>query len=40
MPAATGIWYHVMSFDITQYHEQTVPELSQLDRLAAKGSLA
>jgi hypothetical protein len=28
-PIATGIWYHVMSFDITQCHERSVPELSQ-----------
>jgi hypothetical protein len=29
MPVATGTWYHVMSFDITQCHERGVPELSQ-----------
>jgi hypothetical protein len=28
-PIATGTWYHVMSFDITQHHELSVPELSQ-----------
>ena len=29
-PIATGTWYHVMSFDITQCHELSVPKLSQL----------
>ena len=33
-PFATGTWYHVMSFDITQYHDRTVPELSQVCRTA------
>jgi hypothetical protein len=28
-PIATGTWYHVMSFDITQCHDPTVPKLSQ-----------
>src|SRR5258708_39268155 len=28
-PIATRTWYHVMSFDITQCHERTVPKLSQ-----------
>src|SRR5215470_6671780 len=29
LPIATGTYSHVMSFDITQYHELTVPKLSQ-----------
>ena len=28
-PFATGTWYHLMSFDITQCHFRSVPELSQ-----------
>jgi hypothetical protein len=28
-PIATGTWYHVMSLDITQCHDLTVPKLSQ-----------
>jgi len=28
-PVATGTSYHVMSFDITQCHDRTVPKLSQ-----------
>jgi hypothetical protein len=27
-PIATGTWYHVMSLDITQCHDLTVPKLS------------
>jgi hypothetical protein len=27
--APTGTWYHVMSLDITQCHDLTVPKLSQ-----------
>ena len=34
MPIATGTWYHVMSFDITQCHERSVPKLSQLATLS------
>src|ERR1700728_2737408 len=36
-PIATGTWYHVMSLDITQCHDLTVPKLSQrpLSRRAA-----
>jgi hypothetical protein len=26
---ATGTWYHVMSFSITQCHERRVPKLPQ-----------
>jgi hypothetical protein len=39
---ATGTWYHVMSFDITQCHDLTVPKLSQRlrSRRAAHDSLA
>jgi hypothetical protein len=29
MPIATGTWYHVMSFDITQCHDRSVPKMSQ-----------
>jgi hypothetical protein len=29
LPIATSTWYHVMSRDITQCHDPTVPELSQ-----------
>ena len=29
IPIATRTCYHVMSFDITQCHERTVPKLSQ-----------
>jgi hypothetical protein len=44
-PIATGGWHHVMSFDITQCHDRTVPKLSRrpLSRGAAhdpKRSLA
>jgi len=28
-PIATGTWYHVTSFDVTQCHDLTVPKLSQ-----------
>ena len=28
-PIATGTWYHVMSLDITQCHDLTVPKLAQ-----------
>ena len=37
IPIATGTWYHVMSRDITQCHDLTVPKLSQrpLSRRAA-----
>jgi len=28
-PVATATWYHVMSLDITQCHDRTVPKLSQ-----------
>jgi hypothetical protein len=34
---ATGTWYHVVSFDITQYHDRTVPKLSQVCRVAQQG---
>jgi hypothetical protein len=38
IPIATGTWYHVMSLDITQRHDLTVPKLSQrpLSRRAAR----
>jgi hypothetical protein len=39
-PIATGTWYHVMSFDITQYHYRTVPELSQVWRVGASSDRA
>jgi hypothetical protein len=29
LPIATSTWYHVMSRDITQCHDPSVPELSQ-----------
>jgi hypothetical protein len=35
-PIATGTWYHVMSFDITQCHERSVPKLSQTIRFRAR----
>src|SRR5262249_23223607 len=28
-PFTRGAWYHLMSFDITQCHDRSVPELSQ-----------
>jgi hypothetical protein len=34
-PIATGTWYHVMSFDITQCHERSIPGMSQTDNLKA-----
>ena len=37
---ATGAWYHVMSFDITQSHDRTVPELSQVISLCAPAASA
>ena len=32
-PFATGVWYHLMSFDITQCHFRSVPELPQSPRI-------
>src|SRR2546421_513107 len=34
-PIATGTWHHVMSLDITQCHDRSVPGVSQADDLAA-----
>ena len=36
-PIATGTWYHVMSLDITQCHERSVPKLSQLRDCESEG---
>lgn len=38
-PSATVTCYHVMSFDITQYPDRTVPELSQLSPDARQSGL-
>ena len=39
-PIATGTWYQVMSLDIKQCHERSVPKLSQLRACESDAALA